>query len=226
MSTRGKFIVVEGIEGSGKSTQLRLLASAVRDAGLPCVVTREPGGTALADKVRSILLDPHEEGMDPIAELFLYSASRRQHVVEVVKPTIERGVLLLSDRFTDATLAYQGYGRGLSLEMLDHVNRWATDSLAPDLTLIFDLEENVGIERARTRNEERGLHRESRLEGEDLQFHRRVREGYLALVRSAPERYAIIDATGTPAAVYERVAAAIGSRFPDLSDAVRSDVEQ
>lgn len=222
MNTRGKFIVVEGIEGSGKSTQLRMLTSRVREAGLPCVVTREPGGTALADKVRGILLDPHEEGMDPIAELFLYSASRRQHVVEVVRPTLERGVLLLSDRFTDATLAYQGYGRGLSLEMLDHVNRWATDDLQPDLILIFDLDESTGIERARARNEEQGLHRESRLEGEDLQFHRRVREGYLALARSAPERYVVIDASGTAEDVFARVSSAIARKFEDLRDVVRS----
>lgn len=222
MSGRGKFIVVEGIEGSGKSTQLRMLAARIRDAGTSVVVTREPGGTALADKVRAILLDPHEEGMDPIAELFLYSASRRQHVVEVVRPTLEAGVLLLSDRYSDATIAYQGYGRGLSLEMLERVTEWATEAIHPDLTIIYDLEEGVGIERARARNESQGMHRESRLEAEDLQFHRRVREGYLALAKSAPDRYAVVDASGTPDEVYERTVQTLELRIPEIGGLLRS----
>lgn len=217
MSSRGTFIVVEGIEGSGKSTQLRLLANVFRGAGHPCVVTREPGGTALADRIRSILLDPHEEGMDPLSELLLYSAARRQHVVEVVRPTLDRGVLLLSDRFTDATLAYQGYGRSLPLDMLQSLNRWTTGGIEPDLTLIFDLEESIGIERARARNENGGMHDESRLEGEDLKFHRRVREGYLAIAESEPQRCAVIDASGEPSEVFARVRAAVTERLPDLA---------
>lgn len=220
MSTRGKFIVVEGIEGSGKSTQLRMLASRIRESNLPCVVTREPGGTTLADRVRSILLDPHEEGMDPLSELFLYSASRRQHVVEVVQPALESGVLLLSDRFTDATLAYQGYGRTLPLDMLRSINRWATGGIEPDLTVIFDLDELAGLERARERNESAGLHAESRLEGEDLKFHRRVREGYLAIAESEPERCAVIDASGSPEEVFERLTATIVARLPELAEAI------
>lgn len=221
--SNGPFIVVEGIEGSGKSTQLRMLETVMRNNGVSCVVTREPGGTGLADRIRSILLDPHEEGMDPLAELFLYSASRRQHVVELIRPTLERGIPLLCDRFTDATLAYQGFGRGLSIDMLRSINTWATDSLVPDLTLIFDLEEARGIERARERNETRGLHDESRLEAEDLKFHRRVREGYLALAESEPERFAVVDAEGTPDDVFARVRGEVLRRLPDLAAALAEE---
>lgn len=220
--SRGRFIVVEGIEGSGKSTQIRLLENRMRAAGLPCVLTREPGGTALADRIRSILLDPHEEGMDPVSELFLYAAARRQHVVEVVRPTLESGVLLLSDRFTTATLAYQGYGRSIALDMLQSINRWATGGIEADLTLIFDIEESVGIERARERNEAGGMHDESRLEGEDLKFHRRVREGYLAIAEAGPERYAVIDASGSPEEVFERVCDTLIVRFPEMESVLRS----
>lgn len=193
-----------------------MLEARLRQSGATCVATREPGGTLLADRVRAILLDPHEEGMDPVTELFLYAASRRQHVVEVVRPALDRGAVVLSDRFTDATLAYQGYGRGLALDMLESVNRWATGGLVPDMTLIFDLDESIGLERARGRNEERGMQKESRLEGEDLRFHRRVREGYLALARS-DSRYRIIDATGSADEVFERVIAEAGSLIPRIA---------
>lgn len=213
---RGIFISVEGVEGSGKTTQAKRLAASIKGAGQKCVLTKEPGGTPLADRIRAILLDPQEEGMDPLTELFLYAASRRQHVVDVVVPGLEAGSVVITDRFTDATLAYQGYGRALDLDRLQTLNDWATGKVYPDLTLIFDLSEGVGLARARERNQSSdALLKESRLEGEDLRFHRRVREGYLAMAESGG-RYVIIDAAGTPDEVFARTIAAVGERFPQL----------
>ncbi|MEO8215699.1 MAG: dTMP kinase [Acidobacteriota bacterium] len=205
-SATGFFLTFEGIEGSGKTTQIERLSRQIRDSGQNVVLTKEPGGTPLADRIRAILLDPQEEGMDALTELLLYAASRRQHVVDLIRPALERGAIVLSDRFTDATLAYQGYGRLLDLDRLQTLNRWVTDGLTPDLTVIFDLSEKEGLERARERNRNsKLLQEESRLEGEDLRFHRRVREGYLALAESDPLRYAVIDAGGSPDIVFERL---------------------
>jgi dTMP kinase len=192
------FITLEGIEGSGKTTQLRKLAERIPNV----LVTKEPGGTPTADRIRAILLDTRAK-LDPVAELFLFAASRRQHVMEVIKPALAEGRVVLCDRFTDATLAYQGFGRRLDLDRLRWLNDWATDSLRPDLTLIFDIPEEVGLTRARSRNTAAPVD-EGRFELEDLRFHRRVREGYLALAASEPQRYVIIDATGTPDEVFAR----------------------
>ncbi|HWS71474.1 MAG TPA: dTMP kinase [Thermoanaerobaculia bacterium] len=202
------FITFEGPEGSGKSTQIRRLAESVSDA----VVTREPGGTPTADRIRAILLDSSTT-LDPVAELFLYAASRRQHVVEVIRPALAAGKLVLCDRYTDATLAYQGFGRLLNLDQLRGLNAWATESLQPDLTLLFDLPEEEGLARARRRNEE-ALHDEGRFEAEDLRFHRRVREGYLAMAKAEPQRFAIIDARGTIDEVFERMRETLKVRAP------------
>ena len=212
----GLFITAEGIEGSGKTTQIQKLDRLIRATGLNCVLTKEPGGTALGERVRAILLDPQEEGMDPRTELFLYAASRRQHVVELIRPSLERGAIVLCDRFTDATLAYQGFGRLLELDRLRAINDWATDGTYPDLTLIFDVPETIGLERAKARNLELDLDRESRLEGEDLRFHRRVREGYLSLARENPGRYAVIDARGNIEAVFALTVAEVNRRLPQL----------
>lgn len=212
----GLFITAEGIEGSGKTTQIQRLDRLIRGAGYNCILTKEPGGTALGDRVRAILLDPQEEGMDPRAELFLYAASRRQHVVELIRPSLERGAIVLCDRFTDATLAYQGYGRLLDLDRLRSINEWATDGTTPDLTLIFDVPETAGLERAKARNRMLDLQRESRLEGEDLRFHRRVREGYLALAAENPRRYAVIDARGSIDEVFALTVAELNRRLPQL----------
>src|SRR5438270_8969815 len=169
------FITFEGIEGSGKTTQMRRLAERLPNA----IMTKEPGGTPSADRIRAILLDSTSH-LDPVAELFLFAASRRQNVVEVIKPALDRGGIVLCDRFTDATLAYQGFGRLLDLDRLRSLNDWATDSLRPDITLIFDLPEELGLTRARSRNSEAPVD-EGRFELEDLRFFRRVREGYLSL---------------------------------------------
>lgn len=214
--TKGFFLTVEGIEGSGKTTQVARLDRLVRSTGQNVVVTKEPGGTALGDRIRAILLDPQEEGMDPLAELFLYAASRRQHVVELIRPSLERGAIVICDRFTDATLAYQGFGRLLELDRLRQINDLATDGLRPDLTVILDVPEGFGLDRARARNAAAQLDHESRFEGEDLRFHRRVREGYLALAEAEPERYAVVDASGSADEVFGRLLEALRARAPRL----------
>lgn len=200
------FITFEGIDGSGKSTQLRRVAEMLPGA----VVTKEPGGTPIADRIRAILLDSGS-AIDPMAEVFLFAASRRQHVVEVIRPALAGGKVVLCDRFTDATLAYQGFGRLLNLDHLRMLNEWATDSLHPDLTLIFDLPETVAVSRARSRNAEAPAD-EGRFEAEDLRFHRRVREGYLALAESDRQRYVVVDADGTEDEVFARTKAELGRR--------------
>lgn len=200
------FLTFEGIEGSGKTTQLRRLAERIPNA----VTTKEPGGTPVADRIRAILLDP-ESHLDRVAELFLFAASRRQHVVELIRPALQRGQVVLCDRFTDSTLAYQGFGRVIDLDQLRTLNAWATDSLIPDLTLLFDLPEEVGLSRARSRNAAATPH-EGRFEAEDLRFHRRVREGYLALAVAEPERWVKVDADGTADDVFERMLAALAER--------------
>jgi dTMP kinase len=217
MSRSGIFIAFEGIEGSGKSTQLKKLQAQIRASGTNCVATKEPGGTPLADRVRAILLDPSEEGMDPLTELLLYAASRRQHVVEVIRPALEASAVVLTDRFADATLAYQGFGRTIELDRLRWLNEWVTGGLVPDLTLVFDLSETVGLERARARNlESDDRMNEGRLEGEDLKFHRRVREGYLSLAEAEPKRFAVIDASGDVDTVFSRAVSEISARIPSL----------
>lgn len=217
MSSRGFFLTAEGIEGSGKTTQIRRLAQMLRSSGQNIVLTKEPGGTPLADRIRAILLDPQEEGMDPLTELFLYAASRRQHVAEVIGPSLEAGIPVLSDRYTDATLAYQGFGRLLDLDQLRTLNHWATGGIVPDLTIVFDLEEDIGLARARERNMASDhLLSESRLEGEDLRFHRRVREGYLTLAAAEPDRYLVIDASGDVDEVFERMITELRTRAPRL----------
>lgn len=212
---RAPFIVFEGIEGSGKSTQAQRVSRHLHEIGRKSVLTKEPGGTPLGNRIRAILLDPAEDGMDPLTEVLLYSASRRQHVVDVIRPSIEHDAVVICDRFTDATLAYQGFGRGLNLDRLREVNDWVTDGVVPDLTLILDLPEDVGLVRARRRNQEQDLQLESRLEGEDLRFHRRVREGYLALAEESSERYALISGDGTADEVFERVLEVLRQRVPD-----------
>jgi len=181
------FITFEGIDGSGKTTQLRRVASRFENP----VMTKEPGGTPTADRIRAILLDPMSK-LDPLAEVLLFAASRHQHVVEVIKPALSAGRVVLCDRYTDATLAYQGFGRLLDLDRLRALNDWATGSLRPDKTLLFDVDEEAGLRRARGRGGE-----ELRFEAEDVRFYRRVREGYLALAAAEPQRFVIIDANGS-----------------------------
>jgi len=198
-----RFITFEGTEGCGKSTQLSLLADHLRRQGLQVRITREPGGCPISDAIRQILLDPSSAGMDPQTELFLYAAARAQHMAEVILPALSRGEIVLCDRFTDATLAYQGYGRGLDLEAVRALNRDATGGREPDLTLLLDIPLETGLTRAITRNSDADMD-EGRFEQEALSFHRRVREGYLALARSE-QRFRVVPATGSIDEVAQRI---------------------
>ena len=206
---RGRFITFEGIEGSGKSTQLSRLAAWLAGKGVPVEVTREPGGTRLGATIRSLLLDPDTGTIAPEAELFLYLADRSQHVVERIEPALRLGSVVLCDRHTDATLAYQGAMRGLGVERLRELNRLATRGLVPDRTLLFDLPATAGLERAAARRSRLEL-KGDRIEQEPIDFHEGIRAAYLALARSEPERFVVIDATLSEEAVHERVIASIG----------------
>ncbi len=207
------FITFEGVEGSGKTTQLQRLAQRMPSA----IVTKEPGGTPIGDRIRAILLDPQSTGMDATTELFLYAASRRQLVSELIQPAAVRGEVVLCDRYTDSTLAYQGFGRLLPLDELRTLNDWATARLVPGLTLLFDLPAEVGLRRARSRNDaSASLQDESRFEAEDLRFHQRVREGYLSLARAEPRRWAVIDGDGMPDEVFDRMMDELARRAPEV----------
>lgn len=191
-------ITFEGPEGSGKSTQAKRLAEWLEEGGRNVLSTREPGGTPLGETVRQRLLDPDGTSLTPRAELLLYLAARAQHVEERIRPALRQGIVVICDRFTDASVAYQGYGRQLGADPVRRLNAFATDGLQPDLTFILDLEPEVGLGRARRGSEaEWGTVEGDRLEREALAFHHRVREGYLALAESAPERCVLLDATAS-----------------------------
>ena len=215
----GLFITLEGIEGSGKTTQVPGLTARLSAMGYDCLVTREPGGCKLAEKIRAILLDPANAGLVPMAELLLYLADRAQHVQEVIRPALNAGRIVVCDRYADATVAYQGYARGLGpLEVAD-LNQHATGGLEPDLTLLLDLPAQVGLQRAKRRVDslEKGQPTEDRFEQEELVFHQKVREGYLDLARSHPDRIVVIDAEGSPDEIASRIHAVIEERISPRS---------
>ena len=189
----GVFITFEGIDGCGKSTQLRLLASELRARGLDVVTTREPGGTTLGQKLRAALLDVKEQ-VDPLAELLVFAADRAQHVRTVVRPALEAGKIVISDRYADATVAYQGSGRGFRPELIQQIVQLATDGLAPDLTLLFDL--SVAESALRTRKRV-AAKRSDRLDSEKVEFHERVRHAYLEIAKANENRVRAIDAKGS-----------------------------
>lgn len=210
----GTFVTFEGTEGTGKSTQVALLAAALTAGGARVVVTREPGGTAFGARLRSILLDPAAGNLDPYAELFCYLADRAQHVREVIAPALAAGAVVICDRFADATLAYQGDGRGLDPGVIAAANERATGGLRPDLTLLLDLERvEEGVARARRRQAGDGSSGvEDRFEREEDAFHRRVRGGYLRLAREAPGRIVVVAVDGRgPEAVHARVLAEVAA---------------
>ena len=207
------FITFEGPEGSGKSTQIQRLGALLEEKGVDCVVTKEPGGTPIADKIRAIVLDSASAALDPWAEVLLYSASRRQHTVEKIRPALARGSHVLCDRYIDATIAYQGYGRLIDLGRLQLLNDWATEGLTPDLTLLYDIDEATGLARAHRRNAAMDVD-EGRFEAEDLRFHRRVREGYLAMAVAEPKRFVVIDGHGSIDEVFARTVKAVANLIP------------
>jgi dTMP kinase len=198
----GIFITFEGIDGCGKSTQMRLLASWLRLRGLEVITTREPGGTPLGKRLRTVLLDSQIE-VDPLAELLLFAADRAQHVRKLLRPAIESGGMVLSDRYADATAAYQGAGRSFTPEVISQVIQLATEGLKPDLTLVFDLP--VAECLARTVRRTEGEEKTDRLDAEDAAFHMRVRSAYLQMAAAEPERFRIIDASGSVNETHERV---------------------
>ena len=202
----GTFITFEGIDGSGKSTQLRLLNNFLRANGWNPLVTREPGGTPVGLRLRAALLDATEE-VDPLTELLVFAADRAQHVRRVIRPALESGHIVISDRYADATVAYQGAGRGFSPELIAEIVQLATEGLKPDLTVLFD----VGIEESTSRTTRRSTGKSSnkngrdRLDIEDAEFHSRVREAYLRIARAEPKRVKVVDASGPVEQTQERV---------------------
>jgi dTMP kinase len=205
----GKFITFEGPEGSGKTTQIALLAEFLRQKGLTVITTREPGGEKVAEKIRRLLLSPSST-LEPLSELFLYAASRIQHVEKIIRPALQKRAMVLCDRFSDATMAYQGYGRGISKRWIREINKIATTRLKPDLTILLDLEPGLGLKRVR--RFKKGSAQVDRLERETLSFHQRVRQGYLELARESPRRIKVVRVSGvkeTQAKIREIVARVI-----------------
>lgn len=193
----GTFITFEGVDGSGKSTQMRLLAAALRAQDCEVLTTREPGGTPVGLKLRAALLDAHEE-VDPLTELLVFAADRAQHVRRVLRPALAAGQVVISDRYADATVAYQGAGRGFSPALISQIVQLATEGLKPDLTLLFDL--SIEESGARTRRRSEGKHKNEkgdRLDSEDVAFHTRVREAYLRLAAAEPNRFRIVQSDGS-----------------------------
>ncbi|UCF89578.1 MAG: dTMP kinase [bacterium] len=209
------FITFEGIEGSGKSTLLYNVAAAMRRSGLDPLMTREPGGTSLGVALRKVLLDPDMEKIGPIAELMLFAADRAQHVSEVIQPALETGQIVLCDRFSDATVAYQGYGRGIPLDVITSVDEQARSFMVPDMTVLLDLPVETGLGRARTRNDELLNAAESRIDEEEAAFHQRVRDGYLTLASDEPHRFLILDAREKQERLSELAMEEFRMRFPD-----------
>lgn len=187
----GIFITMEGPDGSGKTTQIALLAKVLARAGLEVVQTREPGGTPLADRIRALVLDSAHDKMTARTEALLYMAARAQHTAELIRPAMERGAVVISDRYTDSSLVYQGVARGLPMDSLIWLNRFATEELTPDLTLLLDGDTDCLVQRVASRGNK------DRLDNEDPEFHRKVREGFLLLAAQNPDRFCVIDADRT-----------------------------
>jgi dTMP kinase len=211
MSRRGKFITFEGLDGTGKSTQQRKLAGALRASGYKVVETREPGGTLTGEKIRKVLLDSSTAGLSPLAEMALMFASRAQHIAEVIEPALAHGTVVLCDRFTDSTEAYQGSGRKLGSGSVLELHRVLCGDLQPDLTILLDSDAAASVNRARRRNKRtskaasRGHGDENRFEQETRAFFERVREGYLGIAKREHARVVLVDARGTPGQTHRRI---------------------
>ena len=212
---RGIFITMEGIDGCGKSTQLEMLSAALRGRGWPVVTTRQPGGTPSGQAIRSLMIAEHSR-LAPLAELMLLIADRTQHVAEFIRPHLDAGRIVISDRYADSSVAFQGYGRGLDIATVEELNQLATGGLMPDLTLLFDLDVDSARARLQARtgdaSEMRGFDEEAR------EFHARVRDGYCQLAARYPERFRVFDATGSIEDLHARVlATVVSSRLSGVS---------
>lgn len=185
------FITLEGPEGSGKTSAIKIVKERLESLGYQIEMTREPGGTPISEQIREVILDKRNTLMDPRTEALLYAASRRQHLVEKIWPSLKEGKIVFCDRYLDSSLAYQGYARGLGIDEILKVNDYATEGTFPDITLLFDIDPELGLERI-NKNKDREV---NRLDVEKLSFHKKVREGYLLLSKKFPERYIIVDAS-------------------------------
>ncbi|MHB0857237.1 MAG: dTMP kinase [Anaerolineae bacterium] len=205
------FVTLEGPEGSGKTTQIQLLchALALKDVGVVC--TREPGGTPIGEQIRALLHDAHNSAMLPMTEILLYSAARAQHVGELIGPALASGAIVISDRFAESTVAYQGYGRGLDRQTLTAITHFATGGLVPDLVIYLDLDVAVGLDRKRL-DQVAGKGEWNRMDELDLAFHRRVRQGYLAMAQEEPARWLVIDASQAVEDIHQQILAEILTR--------------
>jgi len=199
------FITFEGVEGSGKTTQIQRLKKYLTQKGIPCKVTREPGGCPIGEKVRKILLNPDHREMVPMSELLLYEAARAQHVKEVIEPFLKKGGVVLCDRFSDATIAYQGYGRKIDVKWIERLNHLSSLGIKPDVTFLLDCPSDVGLKRALKRNRTLKQEKEERFEKEKIQFHQRVRKGYLAIAKKEPRRVKVIDTRQGEDKVFEKI---------------------
>jgi dTMP kinase len=199
-------ITLEGIEGSGKTTQIDYIAAYLQKSGLDYIITKEPGGTELGAKIRSILLDPENINIHPMTELLLYAADRVQHIKELITPMIETGKVVICDRFHDSTTVYQGFTRGIDVSLIQRLNSLVLEGLTPDITFVLDLDPEIGLKRAWTqiRNGSRSGS-ETRFENEKLQFHESVRNGYLELARQEPDRFVVVDASADPLNVRDQI---------------------
>ncbi|MFL7790893.1 MAG: dTMP kinase [Anaerolineae bacterium] len=205
------FITLEGPEGSGKTTQIPLLVDWLCEQGYEAELTREPGGTDIGNLIRDVLHDPRHTAMDATAEILLYSADRAQHVAQCIRPALAAGKIVVSDRYYDSTLAYQGYGRGLDLEMLRAITAFATGGLMPDLTLYLDIAPEEGLKRRQSNGGEW-----NRLDAETLEFHQRVRAGYMELIAQEPERWVVIDAARKVEEVQEAIRMQVKARLEQM----------
>ncbi|GAB4485687.1 MAG: dTMP kinase [Thermodesulfovibrionales bacterium] len=200
---KGFFLSLEGIEGTGKSTQARLLAEHLRSQGRSVVLTAEPGGTKIGTRIREVLLSTEHAEMAALTELLLYNAARAQHLSQLILPALERGETVITDRFSDSTMAYQGFGRGLDPGMIDELDQVATGRLRPDLTIVLDIDVPAGLRRNREAN------KVDRLEQEEIAFHERVRRGFIQLVAREPKRMRMIDASAPVDEVHRLIAGAV-----------------
>lgn len=207
---KGVFISLEGIEGAGKSTQADLLAGYLKKKGLKVLKTAEPGGTLISSRIREILLSPECRGMDPLTELLLYNAARVQHIKEVILPALQKGEIVITDRFSDSTVAYQGYGRGIDMALIDSLDRVSTNRLRPDITILLDTDVETGLRRNRE------IKKSDRIESEDISFHNRVRKGFISMADNEPDRIHLINCSEDTDAVQKKIRSVV-DKFLQLS---------
>ena len=201
---KGKLITFEGIEGAGKSTQAKKLHQYLTEKGIKTILTREPGGTKTGKKIREILLSKTDEIFPSVAELFLYEADRNLHINNIIKPYLKKGYIVISDRFTDSTLAYQGYARGLDIKLIKKMNEIASEGIKPNITFLIDIPVEEGMKRIKREKD--------RIENEDLQFHHRLRKGFLKIAEEEKERIFVIDGTDSEENIFQQILEIIKNR--------------